>query len=106
MTQLVQFDLEDGGSLLVEVDQDEPGVERASRFDDLAIKASASLDSALEGVRSAANVALAKLRGLAEAPNEIEVQFGIRLNAQAGAVISKTEAEGHLQVRVAWKHSG
>jgi hypothetical protein len=103
MTELVRFDLVDGGSLLVEVDEDEPGIERASRVDDLAVRASQSLDSALEGIRIAANATLTKLRELAEAPDEVEVEFGIRLNAQAGAVIAKTEAEGHLQVRVAWK---
>ena len=65
MTELVRFDLEDGASLLVEVDEDEPGIERASRMDDLAIKASQSLEAALEGVRSAASVTLAKLRDVA-----------------------------------------
>jgi hypothetical protein len=103
MTELVQFDLEGGASLLVEVDEDEPGIERASRLDDLAIKASQSLEAALEGVRSAANMTLSKLRDVAATPDEVEVQFGVRLNAQAGAVIAKTEAEGHLQVRIAWK---
>jgi hypothetical protein len=106
MTELVQFDIEGGAPLLVEVDEDEPGIERASRTDDLAIKASQSLEAALEGVRSAATVTLAKLRDVAEAPDEVEVQFGVRLNAQAGAVIAKTEAEGHLQVRVTWKRPG
>lgn len=106
MTELVRFDLEGGGSLLVEVDADEPGIERASRTDDLAIRASQSLDAAMEGVRSAADMTLAKLHAMAEAPDEVEVQFGIRLNAQAGAVIAKTEAEGHLQVRVTWKRAG
>lgn len=106
MTELVQFELEGGASLLVEVDEDEPGIERASRMDDLAIKGSQSLEVALEGIRSAANVTLAKLRDVAEAPDEVEVQFGVRLNAQAGAVIAKTEAEGHLQVRMAWKRAG
>jgi NTP-dependent ternary system trypsin peptidase co-occuring protein len=107
MTELVQFELEGGGaSLLVEVEEDEPGIERASRIDDLVIKGSQSLEAALEGIRSAANVTLAKLRNVAEAPDEVEVQFGVRLNAQAGAVIAKTEAEGHLQVRMAWKRSG
>jgi hypothetical protein len=106
MTQLVRFDLEDGRSLLVEVDDDEPGIERASRLNDLAVQASVSLQSALEDVRSAANVAIEKLQSLAQEPDEVEIEFGIRLNAQAGAVIAKTEAEGHLKVRITWKKSG
>jgi Trypsin-co-occurring domain 1 len=105
MTELVRFDLEGGGSLLVEVDEDEPGIERASRADDLAVRASESLEHALEGIRTAADTTVAKLRGLAEAPDEVQVEFGIRLNARAGAVIARTEAEGHLQVRLAWKRA-
>jgi hypothetical protein len=73
---------------------------------DLAVQASVSLQSALEDVRSAANVAIEKLQSLAQEPDEVEIEFGIRLNAQAGAVIAKTEAEGHLKVRITWKKSG
>ena len=101
MRELVEFHLEDGGSVLFEVDEDEPGVERAAR-DDLVIQASKSLEAALEGVRSAADITLRTLREFAREPDELEVQFGIRMNAQAGAVIAKTEAEGHLQVRLSW----
>jgi hypothetical protein len=34
------------------------------------------------------------------------VEFGIRLNAAAGAVIARTQAEGHLQVKLTWTSPG
>jgi Trypsin-co-occurring domain 1 len=101
MRELLEFHLEDGRSVLFEVNEDEPGVERAAR-DDLVIQASKSLEEALDSVRSVADVTFQKLREFVREPDELEVQFGIRLNAQAGAVIAKTEAEGHFQVRLAW----
>jgi Trypsin-co-occurring domain 1 len=103
MAELVQFELPDGGVVFAEVAADEPGVRRAARTEDgLWVKATANLDTALEGVRTAANVALDKLRNLGQTPDEIELQFGVRLNATAGAVLARTDAEGHLQVRLVW----
>jgi hypothetical protein len=104
-TELVQFEIAGGGRVLVEVDDQEPGVARASRVDDMVVQAKQSLEPALDSIRAMANVALEKLRDLAERPDELEVEFGVRLNAEVGAVIAKTQAEGHLKVRLAWKAS-
>jgi hypothetical protein len=101
MKELVQFHLEDGGTVDVEVDDQDPGFDRVSRIDDAMVKAATSFDAALDRVCSAAQIALEKLRG-AE-PDELQVEFGIRLNAHAGAVIAATEAEGHLRVTLTWK---
>jgi hypothetical protein len=81
---------------------DEPGIERAARVDDLVVKARASLESAMDQVRAVANATLGKLQDLAQQPEQVEVEFGIRLNAAAGAVIARTQAEGHLQVKLTW----
>jgi hypothetical protein len=102
-TELVQFEMAGGGRVLVEVDDQEPGVARASRVDDMVIQAKQSLEPALDSIRAMANVALEKLGDLAQRPDELEVEFGVRLNAEAGAVIAKTQAEGHLKVKLAWK---
>ena len=36
---------------------------------------------------------------------EREIEFGVKLNAAAGAVIAKTSAEGHLTVKLTWSRS-
>jgi hypothetical protein len=102
MTELIRFDLDGGGVVLVESDEDEPGIERASRLDDFVIQAGASLEQTLEHARSVADAAFAKLRGLTREPDELEVEFGIRLTATAGAVVAKAATEGHLRVRLLW----
>ena len=104
MDQLLQFESA-GGQVLVEVADDEPGIDRASRVDEVVVKASASLEAAMEQVRAFANATLGKVSDLAQQPDQIEVQFGIRLNAAAEAVIARTEAEGHLQVKLTWTRS-
>jgi hypothetical protein len=101
MEQLLQFE-SGGGTVLVEVADDEPGIERAARVDDLVVKARESLESAMDQIRAFANTTLGKLEDLARQPEQVEVEFGIRLNAEAGAVIARTGAEGHLQVKLTW----
>jgi hypothetical protein len=101
MEQLLQFESA-GGTVLVEVADDEPGIERAARVDDVVVKARESLEGAMDQIRVIANATLVKLEDLARQPKQVEVEFGIRLNAAAGAVIARTEAEGHLQVKLTW----
>jgi hypothetical protein len=54
MDRLLQFESA-GGAVLVEVADDEPGIERAARVDEMVVKASASLEAAMEQVRAFAN---------------------------------------------------
>jgi len=102
MAELMRFKLDGGGTVLVEVSEDEPGVVRASRTGDVIEAAASTLGGALEDIRDAAATALDRFRAMSSRPDEIEIVFGVRLNAQAGAVIAKTGAEGHLHVRLTW----
>ncbi|AWS41658.1 CU044_2847 family protein [Streptosporangium sp. 'caverna'] len=103
MTEWVRFDLDDeGGSVLVELDP-EPGVERLSRRGDGFAQAKISFENALVNVRDAASSALQQFRTMATPPDEVEIQFGIKLSASAGAVIAKTGTEGHFDVKIKWQ---
>jgi hypothetical protein len=101
MSELVRFALEDDSSVLVEVEQDESGFDRVARGSDGVLEASHQLTQALGGVRAAAQQSLEALQGLS--PEAIELEFGIKLSGEAGAVIAKTSAEGHFTVKLAWK---
>ncbi len=59
-------------------------------------------DDALENVRKAAVSALKKFRDDSLAPASVEIEFGVKFNAEAGAVIARTSAEGHLTVKLTW----
>ncbi|MBB2914439.1 hypothetical protein FHS43_005751 [Streptosporangium becharense] len=106
MTELVRFDLGGlgggEGSVIVELDP-EPGVERLSLKDGDFAQAKASFENALASVRDAASSALRQFRTMAVPPDEVEIQFGIKLSASAGAVIAKTATEGHFDVKIKWQ---
>jgi hypothetical protein len=97
---VVRYEVRDGSYVLVEVDEDSYGVELVSRDSDGVVEAGQRLESALASVREAAQATLDVLSGLS--PEAVEVEFGIKLAGEAGALIAKTSAEGHFTVRLSW----
>lgn len=103
MSSLIEFPLEDGSSLWVEVSETTPrGLTPAGRGD-LPSRASQTFEAALERVRPAAQAVIQKLRSLHDAPDEIEVEFGLKLSAEAGAVIAAGGVEANYKVTLKWK---
>jgi hypothetical protein len=100
MAEIARFETRDGMSVLVEVDEDAFGIERAARGRNGLIAASRGLEAALDEVRPAVQALASALRGLA--PREYQVQFGIKLNGEVGAVVARTGLEGHFNVTMAW----
>jgi hypothetical protein len=101
MTELMRIPLEDGGSVLVEAEPT-PGLERAGRVGDMVREASQSLEQALHQVRDAAAAAVTQFVQMPNRPDEIELKFGLKLDAQAGAIIARTGLQGHFEVKLKW----
>jgi len=55
------------------------------------------------GIRPAAQTIIQKLRALHDPPDEIEVEFGLKLNAQVGAFIAAAGTEANYKVTLTWK---
>ncbi|MGC9377648.1 CU044_2847 family protein [Streptomyces sp. MH13] len=101
MDGLVEFKTEDGVRVVVEGVEDEDGARLVSRGDGPA-QAARTFEGSLEGVRAAAESALRVFRDGSLRPDSVELEFGVKLSAEAGAVIAKGSAEGHLVVRLNW----
>ena len=87
MKRLVEFPLEDGSIMLVEIDEPEQGgLVKASLSEKIA-KSQQTLEKSLEKVQPAAKFVIAQLRKLHDSPDEIQVSFGLKLSADAGAVL-------------------
>ena len=105
MKRLVEFPLEDGGSILVEVEAEEPeGMVPAARgAKGVPEKAHQTFEAAMERVRPAAAVIIKKLRALHDPPDEMEVEFGLKMDAKAGAVVAAAGVEANYKVTLTWK---
>ncbi|WP_129768899.1 CU044_2847 family protein [Streptomyces sp. L-9-10] len=101
MTALMEFTTDSGATVVVEVDRDTPGARPVARGNSLA-QAGHTFGEALQGIRSAAESALAVFRDGSLKPDGVELEFGVKLVAEAGAVIAKTSAEGHMTVKLSW----
>ncbi|MEU2059140.1 CU044_2847 family protein [Streptomyces sp. NPDC013455] len=97
----VEFRTEDGAHVVVEDVVTRSGARLVSRGDGPA-QAARTFEGALDGVRAAAAAALRVFRDGSLRPDAVEIEFGVRLSAEAGAVIAKGSAEGHLVVKLSW----
>jgi hypothetical protein len=94
----------DGTAVLVEVDDPRNG----EGFDDVAFegaiyRAQEAFEQSLADVRAMAVKALETLRTGPPAPDQIELEFGVKFKAELGAaVFAKAAGEGTLIVRMAW----
>ena len=104
MAELVRFELGDGAAVLVEDahPSSSDGPVRVGRAGDRVREAGEGLRAALAPLRAAARDVVDELKGAG--PDELSVEFGVVLTAQAGAVIAKAGGEAHLKVTLVWKH--
>jgi hypothetical protein len=103
MKRIVEFPLESGGSILIEVDDPTPSDTRIGLGNKVAKKAQQTFESALETVKPVANAILTKLRSLNEPADEVEVKFGIKMNGDLGAIIASSSAEVNCEITLKWK---
>jgi hypothetical protein len=102
MPELVRFPLADGGWAVAEVD-DPTGVVRAARGTESVFTAGTTFDAIMEQIRGVADTTMRGLRDSLSKPDEVEIEFGVLLNAQVGAVMVKSNLGAHLQVKLSWK---
>lgn len=105
MKHLVEFPLEDGSTVLVESDEPESRgpVVRGVGLHEITETAEQTFEAALAKIRPVAAAVIAKLRDLSDAPEQVAVEFGIKLGAKAGAFIASADTEATFKVTMTWK---
>ncbi|NMG21061.1 CU044_2847 family protein [Brasilonema bromeliae] len=71
--------------------------------EDLAKKSSEALDKAMATIRQMAQKTMVTIDTLTNKPTEVQLEFGIKLNTEAGAIIAKTSGEASLKVKLTWE---
>jgi hypothetical protein len=106
MKRLVEFPLDQGGSVLVEVDDPPDGpVTRGFGRDrsTLVEQTDKTFEAATAAVTPAACSLIARLRSMEDAPDEVGIQFGVQLSAQTGAFIASVAAQANFRVSRTWR---
>ncbi|MBI1298955.1 hypothetical protein GC175_28830 [bacterium] len=109
MTSIVKFDLDEGDSILVEIDEPVKGqrtsgmVPASPNAADVVEKAKVSFDAALDKIRPIATTAISKIRQISDPPDEVEIEFNLKMSAEAGVVLSSVAGEAQFVVKMKWK---
>ena len=103
MRQLVAVPLDDGPAVLVEVDASADEIVRSARPGEVAAALDETFQAALARLQPMTQAIVGKLREIAERPDVISVEFGIKLSADAGLVVAHTSGEANFRVNLRWR---
>lgn len=104
MAKLVEFDLGDGETVLIEVEEVESeDIEPVSkRPGEMVAKARQTFGEALNGVVPMVRLMKRRLDDLAEPADEVEVKFSVKLTGEVGAVLTKVGGEATYEITLKW----
>lgn len=112
MSRYVQYQTENGGIVLVEVEDGEEdiqsGVVRAGRLgdklQDTVVETQTRFEDAMDTVHHSAQTIIKKIRGLSDPPDEVEVIFGLKAVGEFGNLaVAKAGVEANYTVKLIWK---
>src|SRR4051812_36726207 len=112
MKHIVEFPMENGDVLLVEVD-DVPGAYgpgsgqtmRGVSSGEMMERARLTYEEAVDKIRPAAESIVERIRSIAEPPDIISVEFGIKLNANIGAILASASTEAQFTLTLTWNRA-
>lgn len=103
--RIVQFKLDenDDNVMFMEIDDQEEvyGMQRVARNDDGIEEAESRFAAAIERVKPAAKKVLEAFQEM-NTPDEIGLEFGVKFNAKAGAILASVDSEATFKVSLKW----
>lgn len=104
MTKLVQFDVGEGQTVLVEVEEvDSDAIEPVSKTPgELAATARQTLSEALDGLGPMIKTLKHRLDGWTDPADEVEVKFGVKLSGEVDAILTKVGGEATYEITLKW----
>jgi hypothetical protein len=102
--RLVEFPIQGGETILVEVTdaRGDGRVTRGLHHEHLVEHTERTFDQAVGHVQPAASALIAKLKGIPDPPDEVNVEFGLELSAEAGAFIASASTAANFKVSLTW----
>ena len=106
MSKLVKFDVGDGETVLIEVeDVESEEIEPISKSPgELAAKARQTLSEALDDIAPMVRTLKNRLNALTDPADEVEVKFSVKLSGEIGAVVTKVGGEATYEITLKWAH--
>jgi hypothetical protein len=105
MKQVIGFPLEGDETILVEVEmpEEEYGETEVSRPGEVVRKASETFQKAISTVKPVAETIINELSNLSKRPQEVDVEFSLKMSAEAKAIVASIGGEANFKVTLKWK---
>ena len=104
MKRIVEFKMDDGSSVYVEVEEHEELHQRVSRVrDDGVEEASDHFTNALNRIRPAAEMVLNTFREL-NTPEEIVLEFGLKFSGRFGVIFTAVDSAATFKIALKWSN--
>ncbi|WP_046471650.1 CU044_2847 family protein [Allosalinactinospora lopnorensis] len=101
MAEIVRFQNDQGTSVLVETAGSSPVMREVGGRDVFRV-ADEKFEAILGKIRDLSDLVARELSELASEPDEIMVELGVSVNAEAEVFIAKASAEGSMKVTLSW----
>ena len=105
MSPIVEVPLAEGGSILVEVDEAAGGPVVRGGGAVSPPSLAEPLEQVLAGLGPATRALLTQVRALADSPHTIEVEFAVKLTADARIVIARAGGEANFRIAMTWEQA-
>ncbi|MGW2508979.1 CU044_2847 family protein [Streptomyces scopuliridis] len=107
LVHTVEVPLGDGSdeTIRVQIREVDESLIRVGRGSRSVARAERSFGQMLDTVRSVAESFVGRLRGMANSPDEITLEFGVSLSAEADVVIASTATAANFSVSLTWNRS-
>jgi hypothetical protein len=102
---LFEVPLDGAGPMIVEVAQYDDGPVRVAGTGEVAGRAKESLHAALERIRPMAKAFADQTVKGPDGADEVCVEFGLKLTAESGFVVSRATTEANFRVGLVWRRS-
>lgn len=104
MKQVLVMPLEDGGAIQIEVDAEPTGDPELVSVEGRAVKRlERKFDDALDAVKGCAAALVKKLGQLAVKPEQVCVEFGLKLSIEGDLKVVSAGADANFRIQLAWK---
>lgn len=100
----MEYRLKSGESILINVEDTTPKKEiTKAKREGVPEKITTTFDEALDKIKPTAATIIEKFRDLSDKPDEVQVEFGLKLTTNANILITSGGLEANFNVTLTWK---
>lgn len=108
MAKLVSFDVGNGETILIEVDEvadlGSEIIEPVSKVHgEIAAQARQTFSEAIDNIAPMVRALKGRINALTDPADEVEVKFSVKLSGEIGAVLTKVGGEATYEITLKWK---